>query len=64
MSGRPGTSSEERLARLEALVENHVMSALDEIQDRIKTLDSRLWWILGSVVLAIVGSVIVRVLGL
>ena len=40
------------------------MSALDEIQDRIKTLDSRLWWILGSVVLAIVGSVIVRVLGL
>lgn len=52
----------ERLARIETTLSNHVMTEFKCVKNQIARLDSRLWWILGTVVLALV-SVVASLLG-
>lgn len=48
----------ERLVRIETELTNHVRTSFTGLARKVEIIDSRLWWILGTVVLAVVGIVV------
>lgn len=47
----------ERLARIETVVSNHVLTELSDIKSWLGRLDARLWWIVGTMVVILAGVV-------
>lgn len=53
MSDKPHDNAE-RIARLETMVENIRDNHLHTIEEKIDRIESRLWWVMGTILVSVV----------
>lgn len=51
----------ERLARIETLLDNHVLTELKRLSDAIDGVNNRVWTMLASIIFAIALEIVLRV---